>query len=92
MGMSTYVKGIVPPDERHLAMVAVWESCQAAEVDLPDEVEDYFDYGPPDPAGMEIDLEGVSVEWSDGDMQQGLQINMADIPSQVKIIRFVNSY
>jgi len=89
MSMSTYVTGFVPPDEAWQKMKVVWDACQAAHVPVPDAVEKFFEGGAPDPAGQEVEL--PVQEWS-GDGSDGYQISVADIPANVKIIRFYNSY
>jgi hypothetical protein len=42
MSMSTHVKRIVPPDEQWKKMKAIYDSCEAAGIEAPDEVSDYF--------------------------------------------------
>jgi len=50
------VKGVRPPDGHWKRMKAIWDSCQAADVDVPGEVEKFFDYKDPSPEGIEIDV------------------------------------
>jgi hypothetical protein len=87
--MSTEVSGFVPPDETWLKMKAVWDACDAAGIDAPDEVASFFNDERPDPAGQTIDI--PSREWSD-DRGAGLEIVLADLPPQVRMIRFRNSW
>ncbi len=90
MSMSTHVIGFMEPDEEFKKMYAVYESCSKANVPIPDEVDKFFEYDVPDPAGMRVEDLPVT-EYSD-DMQEGYQIRVADIPSKVNVIRFFNSY
>jgi hypothetical protein len=87
--MSTHVIGFVPPDERWQEMKAVWDACKAAAIDVPAEVENFFDGADPDPAGQEVSL--PAREWS-GRGRGGYELDVAAIPSQVRTIRFYNSW
>lgn len=89
MSMSTHVIGFAPPDEQWQKMKAIWDACEAAQIPVPDEVEDFFGGEAPDPAGVVVDL--PLREWDGGD-QQGYELDIAAIPPQVKIIRFYNSW
>lgn len=89
MGMSTHVKGFVPPDERWQKMKAVLDACTAAGIEVPDEVDEFFGDGGPDPQGQEVDI--PSRGWKT-DHQQGIEIKTEDIPERVKVIRFYNSW
>jgi hypothetical protein len=90
MGMSTWVRGFVPPDEAWQKMKAVWDACQAAGIDPPPEVEDFFDGKPPDLAGMEVDL--PVREWNGHEMGAGYELEVSAIPAKVRVIRFWNSW
>jgi hypothetical protein len=87
--MSTHVKGFVPPDERWQQMKTVRDACTAAGIELPAEVERFFDGQEPDPAGQEVDVPHRG--WQD-EYRQGLEIRVADIPPNVKVIRFYNAF
>lgn len=90
MGMHTYVVGLVPPDEQWQKMKTVYDSCVAAGIDVPVEVEHFFDGRPPDPAGHEVEIE--SREWSDDDARAGLEVELRSLPQHVKVVRFINSW
>lgn len=93
MGMSTYVHGYGPPDERWRKMAAVWHACAEAGIDPPAEVEEYFEDGPPDRRGQEIHV--PSTHWSPDDKgwpAEGIEVKVSDIPEGVEYIRFINSY
>jgi hypothetical protein len=89
MSMSTYVRGIVPPDETWQKMKAVWETCEAAGIPVPGEVERFFGGEKPDPAGVVIKIE---VRPYKADMEEGFEVDLAALPPHVKTIRFWNRW
>lgn len=91
--MSTFVLGVVPPDENHLKKVAAARALEAAGIDeLPFELESYFGGETPDEAGMVVSLPREAVtHWSDGD-RSGREVDITKLPPGVKILRFVNSW
>jgi hypothetical protein len=89
MGMDTHVTGFVPPDDDWLKMKAVWDACQAADIPVPDEVADFFSDEAPDPEGQMVEI--PSREWSDQDAA-GIEVTVAELPPQVKVVRFYNSW
>lgn len=86
MSHDLYVHGFRPPDKEWEQMQAVWESCKAAGVEIPQAVIDFFDDGAPDPGGICVQL--PLTEWGDGNWQ-GYELKVADIPPQVTTLRFV---
>lgn len=98
MGMSTHVEGFKPPDKKWLQMKTVYDACHDAGVDPPDEVSDFFEDGPPDAAGVRVELGSrygekheCCTEYSD-DAANGFEIDVTKLPKDVKIIRFYNAY
>jgi len=96
MGMSTYVKGFVSPEnETYKKHCKVLDACIEAGISkLPEETAKYFDCEYPEGYLFEEKLE-VSIpqhEWDDGDMCNGYEIKVSEIPEGVEVIRFVNSY
>lgn len=95
MGMSTYVLGFKPRDEKYDRMLAVWESCRAAKVEVPDEVNEFFEGESPDPAGVKIsfrDHEAVR-EYHNSEMaEEGFEVDVTKLPADVTLIRFVQSW
>jgi hypothetical protein len=89
MGMSTRVTGFAPPGAEWQRMKAIWDACADAQVAVPAQVEDFFGGEPPDPAGVEI---GIPAREYHGDMEAGYEIDVAAIPPQAAVIRFVNSW
>lgn len=93
MGMSTHVVGFIPPDEDWLKMKAVWDACREADVTPPEDVLGFFGGEYPDGPGTEVrgkKLTGVS-QYED-DARQGFEVELAALPPQVKVLRFVNSW
>jgi len=91
MSLSTYVIGFRPPDERWQQMKAVYEANAAAGLRQPTEVEMFFLNGAPDASGVEVNLDNIAKEWRD-DSRDGIEIDIRDLPPEVHILRFVNSW
>lgn len=94
MGMSTHCIGFKPPDDHWLQMKAVWDACVKAMIEVPEEVDRFFNGETPDDSGVEIRLDYTDCcsDYSDGDMRVGIEIDLDKVPKGVKAIRFVNSY
>jgi hypothetical protein len=91
MSMSTHVIGFRPPDEKWKRMRAVWYACVSANVEIPNDVAEFFNYDEPDDAGVEVDIEN-SISPFEKDMKAGFQIDIKKLPENVEIIRFYNSW
>ena len=92
MGMGTFVIGIKPPDERWQHMKRVWDACVAAGVPVPDAVAAFFAYEAPDHAGVKVALPPNTVREWNGKEAEGFEVVLSDVPSDVTIIRFYNSW
>ena len=91
MGMSSHVTGFKLPDEKWKKMKAIYDACEAANICLPKEVSEFFDYSPPDDAGVEVKI--PHTQSSDSDSCSDIfEVNLKDVPKDVTLIRFVNSY
>lgn len=93
MSSSQHVIGFKPPDEKWKAMKKVWDACTAAGVEIPDEVDEFFNYESPQDRGVvvsEKDLGGAVKKYK-GDMEDGWEINVRHLPPDVKIIRVYTS-
>jgi hypothetical protein len=90
MSSSMRVIGFVPPDAQWQKMADVWFACTAADIAVPAEVDAFFEEGPPDPHGMEIDLTHKAREWEPppGWPAHGMEIDVAKIPQKAKVVRF----
>jgi hypothetical protein len=94
MSMSTCVYGLKPPDERWKKMKAIYDSCEAANVDIPTEVNDFFEHEIPDDKGVKVyisDSHDCCSNYSN-DGEDGYEIDVLLLPKDIKIIRFVNSW
>lgn len=92
MGMSTHVFGIKPPDEKWLKMKAIWDSCEDATIEVPDEVMKFFEYDTPDEKGVVVNLKSPAIEeWSDNS-RCGFEVYVDKLPKDITIIRFYNSW
>lgn len=93
MSMSKNVVGFKPPDATWQRMKAVWDACRVANVPVPTEVEDFFNGDAPDPAGVVVDIEGESyvTEWN-GVAANGFEVDLKQVPGDITILRFYNSW
>lgn len=94
MGMSTHIVGFRPPDEKFMAFKAIYELCEKSGVTVPDEVEDFFEGEAPDDHGVKVDLDGYTScvkEWSD-EYGSGYELTVPDLPKDVTVVRFYNSW
>ena len=91
MSMNTWCFGFVPPDEVWRKNQAVWAACRAAGVDVPDSVLKFFNWEPPDPAGVQIDLAAIVRPYK-ADASEGFELDVKDVPAQVTMLRFVNTF
>lgn len=95
MGMSTYVTAFTSPmNTEYQKHSKVLQVCiEAGLTKLPPETAEYFGDDCVDESLLDEKLE-ITIkthEWS-GDMQQGFEVFVKDIPAGVEKIRFVNSY
>lgn len=92
MSMSTSIVGFRPPDEQWEKMKRVYESCVAAGVQIPADVDKFFDYDPPGTRpGAEVDIEPAVTRFNE-QYRDGFQIDLSKLPKDVRFIRVVNSY
>jgi hypothetical protein len=89
VSMSTHVIGFVPPDDEWQRMKKIWDACTEADVALPERVEKFFDFTKPDERGQEVDIphRPYRVEGC-----EGIEVEIAKLPPNVKVIRFYNSW
>jgi hypothetical protein len=97
MAMTSYVYGIIPPDDMWQSMKTIWDACITANIVPPKEVVDFFKGEAPDPSGVVMhlaswrELHSCTQEYSK-EMCVGYEVDITKLPPHVKIIRFVNSY
>lgn len=93
MSMSMRIYGYRQPDDKWKKMYRAHEACKAAGVRVPAEVEEFFREGVPETEEIEVDLsKSPGVEEYSADMQEGWEVELEDLPKNIKKIRFVNSY
>lgn len=85
------VVGFRPPDERWTKMRLIWMMCKEANVEPPDEVQEFFDWTEPDPQGVEVDVPHSEFE-NGAALSHGLEVHIESIPQGVTILRFRVSY
>ncbi len=91
MSMSTFVNGFRPPDEKWAKMKEAWDACEAAGVDPPEAVSDFFGGEPPDEAGVVVKIDGAVRKYNSSS-SSGYEIDLIKLPKDVRIIRFSNSW
>lgn len=93
MSMSTTVTGFRTPDDKWKKMKAVYDACEAANMECPPQVSEYFNDTSPDESGVEIDLwKHKAVKEYRGDCGQGLEVELAKLPEGIQILRFTNEW
>jgi uncharacterized protein YfbU (UPF0304 family) len=91
MSMITYVRGIIPADEKYKEMLSIYNACEKAQVTIPEEVMEFFNRGNPNPNGMEIEIKRSLKEVHE-DGCNGFIVDISKLPKNVKLIKFVNSW
>lgn len=91
MSMSTHAKGFRPPDEKWHQMKAVWEASEAAGLQVPEAVREFFNWHAPEENGIEVEIESATAEWKN-DYCSGLVVELAKLPSNITHIRFENCW
>jgi hypothetical protein len=94
MSMSTCVKAFRPPDEKFKGMLSVYNQCTKLGISIPDEVNAFFNREVPDPTGVEIDLKKVEgcLKYYRANSREGIEVDIAKLPKDITILRFVNSW
>jgi len=93
MSVSAHIVGFMPVDAIWKKMKQAYDACEEAGVSVPEEVATFFGDGNPKDPGREVDLEksGCLKEYRD-DSLDGFEVDLSKVPTNVKIIRFYNSY
>lgn len=90
--MSTHVVGIRPRDEKYVDMVCIWAACKKRNIEVPEDVRTYFNDEPPSDKGVIVELFKESVTKYTDDYRNGLDVDLSNLPPDVKVLRFYNSY
>ena len=93
MGISYYVLGIKPSDEKFAAMKAVWDACIKAKINIPKDVLEFFGDSEPNEKGVTtyLDNQGPYVT-IDGEDDYRLTVDLRKLPDDIKILQFVVSW
>ena len=95
MGMSSHVTFLRSKDNDHYKrMLKIKHACDEAEVNPPEEVDEYFGgYGVDNQDEFPLEISGrdIATEYH-ADMEEGFEVKVSDIPDDVDVIRFCNSY
>jgi hypothetical protein len=86
MSVDLHVTAFRPPDDKWKKMKVIWKACNDAGVPVPEEVSEFFNWENPDSNGVEVPLGVALREWND-EYRSGYQINISELPSNVKYIR-----
>ena len=86
MSVSYSVFAIMSPEDKaYKAHKAVWDACEAAKVDIPEDTLEFFDHCTPDPGGVKVYMKtndhALDYEWC-------MDIKVADIPKDATVISF----
>ena len=85
------VCGVAPADEKYLTMRMIYQLCKNSKVSIPPEVEDFFKHHEyqDGAGGIEVSIE--STRFSEG-MSEGMLVELAKLPKDVKYVKFTVSY
>ncbi len=95
MGMNMHIIGLRPATEDYKKKMAAYYACKEAAIEIPDELDAYFNFEPPNPDGMEVDIDAEEldcVEDYNEQSKEGFTVEIAKLPAGVEFIRFYNSY
>ena len=83
MSVSVCVTGIVEPSERHTKMCEIHKMCNELDINLPEEVEKYFNGYEPNPEGLEKELPKEAVEIEFEHFVYKKIIDLTKIPKEI---------
>lgn len=72
-------------------MKSIWDSCNAANVQVPEEVFDFFEYGEPTDEGQIVDIGDAKSVYND-DCSSGFDIDLSKLDPKITKVRFYNSW
>lgn len=86
---SIYAIGLITPNEDYLKKAAAYQALKEANIAIPIELSDYFNGEEPNLNGMK-----TTVQYRDykGYMEDGVEVDLSDLPANVTTIRFYNRY
>ena len=91
MSKTLCITGYKPVDEKWEKMLSVYNSCVEAEVNIPEEVNEFFEWEDPNnKPGLSVDMWNVIEKYYNVG-ESGFELKIENIPRDVKVIRFYNS-
>jgi hypothetical protein len=92
VGIDLHVVGYIPPDEKWYKMKVAYNACEAAGVIVPDDIAGFF--GGEDPNTMNGAMVDIAraVRRSGDDDDTIIDVDVAELPNNVRIVRFSVSY
>jgi hypothetical protein len=82
MSMFLNVVGIRPVDEKYKQMKTIWDACISAGIEVPDKVNEYFDWEEPNENGVVVDIRNSFVERNDWN----IVVDITKLPPDVTLI------
>lgn len=91
MSMSVYYRGIKTPTDEFKKKLAAYRALKAADMEIPSELDSYFDGEEPDEEGMSVKIDDAcegNLEYEDG----CVTIDLSKLPAGVTHIKVIASY
>lgn len=88
MGADLIIEGFRPVDEEWKKMKAVYDACKAAGVEVPEEVNEFFNWEKPSDFGMFVDVSDAIVTESNNVML----VDLTKLPKNLKTLRVYLNY
>ena len=85
MSADIYIRGIIEPNEEFKKKYAAFVACEEADIDPPEELWEYFNEERPNPSGLTIDIEPISVRIDEYNI--AYEIDLKSIRSDVSKIQ-----
>lgn len=104
MSVSLYAQAILPANDEYKAKAQAYRACEIAGIPIPQQLVDFFGDSPPDDDGTVFPLfanhlgghvaqkHECAVRWTDGEMLDGIQIDVTKLPSGTRYVRFYGAW
>lgn len=92
--MSTHICGVRDLDGQFTKMIQVKKACEAAGIGYPQEVCEYFKYPQESEQCLRLEMEEMEIDF-DSTSENGVvcyEVDLKDLPKEVKSIRFKNCW
>lgn len=87
MSIQIKIVGFKLPDDKWKKMKIIHDNCNDLDIEIPKEVEQFFEYKTPNDNGVEVDLKTYYLN----DYTFGFEIRTSEIPKDVSVIHFIAS-